>query len=142
MSFFLEIYYFKALFWALWLVWLVCHCCFFPKPVTHNVDVYQQESSLCFVYLYVFRISEDNWYLSLCRIPFALFNFCFKKLMGSLKGKGSSSKTPRYLVQVFRLIFCPLKWKFIFLVICFLGDRKIMISFLLTFKAILFARIH
>ena len=48
----------------------------------------------------------------------------------------------KYLVHVFCLIFWPLKWKFIFLVICFLGEWKITISVLLTFKAIIFARSH
>ena len=62
--------------------------------------------------------------------------------MWSLKSKCSSIKTPRYLVQVFCLIFWPLKQKLIYLVICFLGDQKIRISVLLTFKAILFAWSH
>ena len=83
-----------------------------------------------------------HWCLSLERTPFALFNFCFRMLMWSLKSKCSSNKTPRYLVQVFRLIFWPLKQKFSFLAICFLGEQKNMISVLLTFKAILFAWSH
>ena len=62
--------------------------------------------------------------------------------MWSLKSKCSSFKTPRYLVQHFCLTFCLLKWKFIFLVICFLGDQKITISVLLTFKAVLFVWSH
>ena len=62
--------------------------------------------------------------------------------MWTLKSKCSSIKTPRYLVQVFYLIFWSLKRKFIFLVICFLRDGKITISILLTIKAILFARSH
>ena len=63
--------------------------------------------------------------------------FCFKKLIWSLKSKYLSNKRPRYLVQVFCLIFWPLKQKFIFLVIYFLGDQKITVLVLLTFKAIL-----
>ena len=88
--------------------------------------------------VYCFMILESKWCLSLDTIPFALFNFCFKNLIWCLKSTCLSIKTPPYLVQVFCLIFWSLKWKFIFLVICFLGDRKIAI--LLTFKAILFAR--
>ena len=42
-------------------------------------------------------------------------------------------------MQVFCLIFWPLKWKFIFLVICFLGDQKITRSVLLMFKTVSFA---
>ena len=115
--------------------WLVCHCCFVLKLDMHDVDVYQKGSIILF-------LEYQKGCSSLARIPIALFNFCFKVFVWSLKSKCSSNKTPRYLVQVSCLIFWPLKREFIFLVICFLGDRKITISVLLTFKAILFARSH
>ena len=62
--------------------------------------------------------------------------------MSSLLNKYSSNKSPIYLVQVFYLTFWPLKRKFIFLVICSLGDQKITRSVLLTYKAISFAISH
>ena len=74
--------------------------------------------------------------------PLVLSNFCFKVLMWSLKSWSSPNKSTKYLVQVFCLIYWPLNWKFIFLVIFFLGDWKITISVLLIFKTILFALSH
>ena len=116
--------------------WLVCHGCLVPKPDMFNVDLYQKEQYTAF------RMSEGKWCLSSAKIPLALFNFCFKVLVWSLKSKCSSSKTPRYLVQVFCLNIWLCKQKFIFLVICFLGDQKILRSVLLGFKAILFVPSH
>ena len=73
----------RALFWALW-------------TMTSNVIV-------------ALSPNDSKWSLILARIPFSLFNFCFKVLMWSLKSKSLSNKTLRYLVQVFCLIFWPLK---------------------------------
>ena len=86
-------------------VWLTCHCYFAPKLDTHNVEVYQKQSSTLSLFLGYQKASDVS-------LPFLLFNFCFKMLMWSLRSKGLSNKTPRYLVQVFCLIFWPLKWKF------------------------------
>ena len=120
MSFFLEIHYSLFLIYYSFETWLVCRCCFLPKLDMHHLDLCQKGSSTLF-------LEYQKGCLSLARMPFALFNFCFEVLMWSLKSKCSSNKTPRYLVQVFCIIFWPLKWKFIFLVICFLGNRKITI---------------
>ena len=51
----------------------------------------------------------------------------------------SSIVTPRYLVQHFGSIFCPLNLEFTFLWTCFVGYVKTSISVLLAVKDILFA---
>ena len=96
--------------------WLVCHCCFVPKPDMHNVDVYQKETSILFLgYQKASNVSILLEY-HLLYLIFVLKGYCDQS-------KCSSNKTPRYLLQVFCLIFRPFKWK-------------------LTFQAILFAQSH
>ena len=58
--------------------------------------------------------------------------------MQFLESKCSSNKTPRYFLSN----FLTTEMEVYFLVIVFLGDRKIALSVLLTFKTILFARSH
>ena len=118
----------KDLFWALWtmtsILLLVC-----PQTDIHNIDMFKKRVVYCFYDIKRHVMSQ-----------FSQNTICHQKLMWYLKTKGSSNKTPGYLVQVFCLIFWLLKRKIVFLVICFLEDRKITISVLLTFKGILFAR--
>ena len=78
-------------------LWLVCHCYHVPKPDMHKADVYQIEISILF--------------LECQKVSDALHNFCFKVIMWCLKSKWLSNSTPRYLVQVIRLIFRPLRRK-------------------------------
>ena len=63
----------------------------------------KKESSIVFL---GYQQKASDVSVSLARIPFVLFNFCFKRLIWSLKSKCLSLKTPstRYLVQVFCLI--------------------------------------
>ena len=113
---------FLGLWFEFFELWLVCHCYHVPKPDMHNADVYQIESSILFL---EYQQASD-----------ALHNFWFKVIMWCLKCKWLSNSTPRYLAQVIRLIFRPLRRKFFFSVIFFLGNQKITISILLTFKTI------
>ena len=87
------------------------------------------------------KISEEKWCLSLARMLSALFNFYFKVLMWFLK-RAHLLKHLDISAGFFRLIFWPLKWKFIFLVICHLRHRNIRISVLLTLTITLFAHSH